>query len=331
VRFVVFGAGAVGGVVGARLRQGSYDVTLIARGEHYRALAANGLRIEDPQQQAVVAMAAVQEPGAVRWRGDEVVLLATKSQDTEAALKALEASAPPETAVVCVQNAVENERIALRLFGHVYGAVVMVPAAHLEPGVVQSYGTTLSGVLDVGRYPAGVDERAKAIAAALRASRFESTAREDVMRFKYAKLVMNLANAVEAMCRPGAAANELAELARAEGRNVLRAAQIEFDAGDVADVLGRWQRMGVREIAGRGRLGSSSWQSLARGTGAVEADYLNGEIVLLGRTWGIETPVNELVQRSINRLARERGSPRSLPAEELLAALGVEVGGSVDR
>jgi 2-dehydropantoate 2-reductase len=328
MRFVVLGAGAVGGVVGARLHQAGFDVALIARGAHLRAIAEAGLRIEDPDATAVVPIAAVGTPDALAWHGDEVVLLATKSQDSSAALHALRATAPPGTAVVCVQNAVENERLALRLFADVYGAVVMVPATHLDPGVVQSYGTALSGVIDVGRYPSGVDERAREIAEALRASRFESSAREDVMRFKYAKLIMNLGNAIEAAFKPGVGTDALTELARAEGREVLRAAQIEFEAGDVADVRGRWERMGVRDIAGRGRAGSSSWQSLARGTGSVEADFLNGEVVLLGRTLGIETPVNEFARLSVNRLAHERAEPRSLVAEDLLARLGLEADGS---
>jgi len=331
MRFVVFGAGAVGGVVGGRLHQAGFDVTLIARGGHYRAIAERGLRLEDPDASAVLRIPVEQGPEAVAWGGDDVVLLATKSQDSGGALQALRASAPSDVAVVCVQNAVENERIALRLFANVYGAVVMVPATHLDPGVVQSYGTTLSGVIDVGRYPGGVDDRSRAIAGALSASRFESTPREDVMRFKYAKLIMNLGNAVEAACSPGAAADRLIETVRAEGRDVLRAAQIEFEAGDVSDVRGRWQRMGVREIAGRGRAGSSSWQSLARGTGAVEADYLNGEIVLLGRMLGIDTPANELVRQAVNRLAHGRGEPRTAAAEELLAQLGIEADGSTDR
>jgi 2-dehydropantoate 2-reductase len=326
VRFVVFGAGAVGGVIGARLHQASFDVTVIARGDHYRAIVGEGLRIEDPDTTVVLPIPAVQSARDVRWEGDEVVLLATKSQDSDGALQALQAAAPASTPIVCAQNGVSNERLALRLFAHVYGAVVMVPATHLDPGVVQSYGTALSGMIDVGRYPRGLDERAREICVALGAARFESRAREDVMPFKYAKLIMNLANAVEAACRPGPAADELAERVREEGRDVLRAAQIEFEVGDVHDVQGRWQRMGVREIAGRPRAGSSSFQSLARGTGAVEADYLNGEIVLVARELGIDAPVNELVRQAINRLAHERRSPRSVPAEELLAQLGIEAG-----
>jgi 2-dehydropantoate 2-reductase len=57
------------------------------------------------------------------------------------------------------------------------------------------------------------------------------------------------------------------------------------------------------------------------GAGAIEADYLNGEIVLLGREHGVPTPVNELPCRLANRMAREEPSPGLRTAEEFLAAL----------
>ena len=142
-------------------------------------------------------------PAAREWSGDEVVLLATKSQDTVGALTGAAAAAPASTPVVCLQNGVENERIALRLFANVYGAVVMSPTAHLEPGIVQAYGTQGTGVIDVGRYPSGLDALSEEIANALGASDFSSMARPDIMRFKYAKLLSNLANAVDAICEPG--------------------------------------------------------------------------------------------------------------------------------
>ena len=123
---------------------------------------------------------------------------------------------------MCLQNGVENERVALRLFANVYGAVVMVPTAHLEPGIVQAYGTTLTGVIDLGRYPRGADDVARQIVRALGRSRFESAVREDVMRFKHAKLVMNLGNAVGALCGSGSSSEELTALAREEGRAVLQ-------------------------------------------------------------------------------------------------------------
>jgi 2-dehydropantoate 2-reductase len=68
--------------------------------------------------------------------------------------------------------------------------------------------------------------------------------------------------------------------------------------------------------------GGSSWQSLTRGTGSIEADYLNGEIALLGREHGIPTPVNETLQRLANRAAADRRPPGSLLPEEILALVG---------
>ena len=79
--------------------------------------------------------------------------------------------------VICVQNGVENERIALRYFERVYGAVVMLPAAHMEPGVVQAYGSLLTGIVDIGRYPDGVDSVCEQVTAALAACQFSSQPR----------------------------------------------------------------------------------------------------------------------------------------------------------
>ena len=62
VRFVIFGAGAIGGVVGARLAQAGRDVVLIARGAHYDAIREHGLRIEDPVQRAVLVDRRVSDP-----------------------------------------------------------------------------------------------------------------------------------------------------------------------------------------------------------------------------------------------------------------------------
>jgi 2-dehydropantoate 2-reductase len=72
------------------------------------------------------------------------------------------------------------------------------------------------------------------------------------------------------------------------------------------------------EIDGTPRGGGSSWQSLNRGTGTIEADYLNGEIALLGRLHGVPTPLNDLLQRLANGFARERRAPGSLPFDELV-------------
>jgi 2-dehydropantoate 2-reductase len=168
-------------------------------------------------------------PASIDWTGAEVVLLTTKSHDTRGALQALRAAAPSATPIVCMQNGVDNERQALRVFENVYGAVVMVPAAHIEPGVVQAHASRLTGIIDIGRYPDGVDERCEAIVEALEASRFSSRAHRDVMRRKHAKLLLNLANAVGAIAR---LADRVARDRR--GPQTLEAQDIISEVGEAA-------------------------------------------------------------------------------------------------
>jgi 2-dehydropantoate 2-reductase len=319
MRFVIFGAGAIGGAVGARLHQSGHAVTLIARGAHLETIRRDGLTFLTPVERVVLPLPAVGDPGAAEWNGDEVVLLATKSQDTLGALTALRDAAGSGVPVVCLQNGVENERVALRLFDEVYGAVVMLPAAHLEAGTIEAYGAETTGHIDVGRYPGGVDERCEEICAALAASRLDSRPVADVMRLKYAKLLLNLTNAVGALFGASDRRHELAELVTAEGRAVLDAAGVSYDAPEIADIEARWRRWGVRDIDGRGRAGSSTWQSLARGTGALETDYLNGEIVLQGRLHGVPTPLNRRLCELAGAAARERSAPGTLSADDVLA------------
>ncbi len=321
MRFVIFGAGAIGGVVGARLHESGSEVVLIARGANHDAIAAHGLTLETPEQRVTLAIPVAPSPSAVSFAADDVVLLATKSQDTETALDALREAAPITTPVVCVQNGVENERVAARRFANVYGAVVMAPTAYLEPGVVQAYGTALTGQIDIGRYPHGVDGRCQDICRALSAAGFGSEPRTDIMRFKHAKLIANLGNSVQAICGPDSGADELLGRVREEGRAVLRAAAIEFTADDVTDVRGRWDRWQVGEIEGRQRAGGSTWQSIVRGTGTIETDYLNGEIVLRGRQVGVPTPVNELLQALAHQTVRDQRPPGWLSPGEVLGRL----------
>ena len=106
---------------------------------------------------------------------------------------------------------------------------------------------------------------------------------------------------------------------RAEGEACLRAAGIDF-ASPEEDKERRGDRMSVRPVNGEFRGGGSSWQSLARGR-SIETDYLNGEIVLLGRLHGVATPANALMQRVANEQARVGAAPKSVSPSELLAVL----------
>ena len=319
--YVVYGAGAVGGVVGAHLHRAGLPTTLVARGDHLDAIRERGLLLDTEDGVETVAVPAVGGAAAIAWTDDTVVLLSVKSHQTAAALDDLVSHAPAGTVIVCAQNGVANEQLVLRHFAATYALCVMLPAAHVEPGVVVQQCWPVPGILDLGRFPGGVDDVADAVAADLRAAGFASQARPDVMAWKYRKLVMNLANGVTATCRPGGPAyDELIRRARDEGERAIAAAGIAMVSAE-QDVERRGDLLRGRDRTDRTR-GGSTWQSLRRGTGNVEIDYLAGEVVLLGRLHGVPTPVNELLQRTTTELARSRGPAAGLDPATLLAALG---------
>ena len=320
MRIVIYGAGAIGGVLGGRLFEHGHDVVLIARGAHYEAMRAHGLRIETPEGDGVFRLPVVDSPAGVDWDTDDVVVLAMKTQDIVHALGALVSAGVADVPVVCAQNGVESERMAARRHDNVYGVCVMCPAAHLRPGVVQAFSVPMPGMFDVGRFPTGTDALAGALADAFSAATFHAVARPDIMRWKYTKLLMNLGNAAEALSGPSARMSEIARQAGAEGIAVLRAAGIDF-VSDEDFAARRGDLIRPQPIGGGPRPGGSSWQSLERGTGRIEADYLNGEIALLGRLHGVPTPANALLQRAANEAARLGRPPGETSADALLGEL----------
>jgi 2-dehydropantoate 2-reductase len=338
MRYVVLGAGAVGGTVGGRLADVGHDVVLVARGAHAVAMREHGLRLAMPGRVIEARVDVVDDLRRLDLHADDVLILATKSQDTVGILDgiaALDVAGDPATSlpIVCMQNGVANERMALRRFARVYGCVVMLPAVLLDPGRIDAQGTPYSGLLDLGLAPHGWDATAERIAADLSGCGFVSRAVPDIMRWKYAKLLRNLGNSIEALCGHDLddadmkTVVELDERMKEEATRAFRAAGIDW-ASD-----GEWKDRRQRQVEhapveGRGRVGGSSWQSLARGSGSIEADYLNGEIVLLGRLHAVATPVNALLQREANRAARSGAPVGALGVSALMDSVAAEEGTS---
>jgi len=142
-----------------------------------------------------------------------------------------------------------------------------------------------------------------------------------VMRWKYTKLLMNLGNAVEAICVRDADAGELVSRARREARHVFEAAGIAYASKEEEEAR-RGDLLQVREIRGSLRGGGSSWQSIARGLGSIEADALNGEVVRIAASVDLAARVNAVILDRAVAAAAARVAPNSIPAAELLAALG---------
>ncbi len=326
MRYIIYGAGGVGGVTGARLFEAGHAVVLICRGAHLDAIRRDGLHVIAPDDELRLPVPAVGHPSEVEFRPDDVVVLTMKTQDTETALRDLEAAGGLDLPLVCCQNGVENERRAARRFPRVYAMISFTYTTYLEPGTVLCNAAPVAGVFDLGSYPAGVDEVAARIAADWSGARMVSVDRPDMMRYKYAKLLGNLGNAIQAMIsEPLNSENHrrLSQRLSDEALAVYAAGGIDFAGDDEVREEAR-RHFHIAEARGRAYPGGSTWQSLVRDRPDVETDYLNGEIVLLAHQYGVPAPFNSLARRLVIQMAVKGEKPGRYTAAELEAMLEAE-------
>ena len=177
MRFIVYGAGAVGGVVAARLHQHGHEVALIARGAHLEAIRRNGLRLQSADEDVALPIPAFATPTDIEFREDDVVLLGVKSQDTVDAQR-VRSRRPPRSLPSChSRTASPTSPRCCGWFANVYGVCVMAPTAHVEAGSRPGQQRRRSaGCSTSVATPDGVDGTATEIADALRRARFESIA-----------------------------------------------------------------------------------------------------------------------------------------------------------
>lgn len=317
MRFIIMGLGAVGGTVAALLHRAGHTVIGVARGAHLAAIERDGLTLATPRETFAAKLSVCGSLAGIVPNPDDALVLAMKTQDTQGALDSALAAGFGKARIVCLQNGLENERLALRLFPDVYGVCVVLPSAYDAPGHVEDFGHPHPGILDVGRWPSGRDAAADAIAAALRNAGFQSESTADIQRLKAGKLLMNLGNAIELACGPGAHWIDLYAAVRAEAETVFKAAGMGF-AGQSEDARRRGD-FKLAPIAGRARSGGSTWQSVARGLSSVETDYLNGEIVLLGRLHGMAAPLNARLAETARAIAAGQAKPGSFSPQAFLA------------
>jgi 2-dehydropantoate 2-reductase len=311
MRYIIYGAGAIGGGIGGRLFEAGNDVVLVCRGAHLEAIRQDGLLLRSPEGEVRLPVPAVGHPREVDFTADDAVILTMKTQDTERALLDLETSGGADLPVVCAQNGVENERLAARRFARVYGMLVAMPATFLTPGEVTIEGTPLTGVLHTGRFPSGTDAVAERICADISRSRMLAEPDPRVMRLKYTKLLANLGNAVQVITEGRRGDPEfrsfMAEVRR-EALACYAAAGIDY-ATDEEYAARASNHLRIGEVAGQPRGGSSTWQSMVRGHTTLEVDYLNGEICLLGTLHGVPTPYNSVLRRLATQIAAAGDAP----------------------
>ena len=318
MRIVIYGVGAVGGTLAVMLTKAGHEVIGIARGRQLEAIQQNGLLLRTPDGDHHARFACLADPSEIAFRPDDVVLLTMKTQDTPAALDRLRAAGVEQQAVFCFQNGVSNEDFALRLFPNVYGVVVEMPTTFTIPGEIGDFFTPKLGIFDIGRYGVGNSETGTKLAAILDSAGFSAFYQADIKPWKYAKLLMNLGNAIDTAIGDAKARQPYVDAARKEAHAVFAA------AGIVPADMKREERLALAtlgDIQGVARVVSSSAQSLARGAGSIETDYLNGEIVLLGRKLGVPTPVNAYFASLTQAMMRQNRPVGSVPLDEIAKAL----------
>jgi 2-dehydropantoate 2-reductase len=330
MRFVVCGAGAIGGVIGGQLAKAGLDVIFIEKNpEHADAINRAGLVLKGVHGTHAVRVPAVKEARAAGLRAGDAIVLAVKSHHTDAAAAELRAVAGLELPVFCAQNGVRNEEMAARHFRDVNGVMVLIGAKHLVPGEVVH---TSSGPLGVGTWPTGLGASARDFADALGKTELPVYTTENVQAAKWNKMLMNLNNATmgltglsgqEARSNPEARAF-MADV-NEEGVRVVRAAGIPFEgppgAASIEEQI-RWLRSdapGPAVPAEEARGYASLWQDLHHRRGEVEADYFNGEIVRLGKQAGVPTPYSSLLLTLIKEMAAARERPGKYTVAQLRA------------
>ncbi|HET9873594.1 MAG TPA: 2-dehydropantoate 2-reductase N-terminal domain-containing protein [Propionibacteriaceae bacterium] len=338
-RYIILGAGAIGGAIGGRLAHAGSDAALVARGDHLAALQTNGLRLRTPTEDLRIPVTAVGAAAELELTADDVLVVATKTHQAGDALaswadapvrsEGRESTAGELLPVLMALNGVASEGIALRYFARVFGVCVWMPAVHLVPGEVIVRGAPTSGMFHLGRYPAALTDQADRrlltrIEQDWTAANFDIRLPTDVMPWKYRKLISNIGNAFQALVGPGGGVRPLVRAAEAEARDVLSRAGIDCTS-DAEETQARAAGFTMRPVPGvPDDVGGSTWQSLTRGTGNVETDYLNGEIALLARLHGLAAPINATMA-SLARVAAATGQrPGVLSAADLARRLGLE-------
>jgi 2-dehydropantoate 2-reductase len=338
-RYVIIGAGAIGGTVGAVLARAGSPTVLVARGRHAEILAAEGLTLRTPDGTFHASVTAVSRAEQLRLTPDDVLVFTTKTQQLDVALQdwvdqpvhgpdGVIGTAGELLPGMTALNGVAAEEKALRYFSRVFGICVWLPAVHLEPGQVIVRSWPVVGQFHIGRWPAPLRTRADAellqgLTETWGAAGIRVRVVDDVAPWKYNKLLSNLGNAVGALSADGADVSEVVAAVRGEGEHVLRYAGIEFVSFKVSTAA-RADGPSPRPVPGSETGASNStWQSLSRNTGNVETDFFNGEIVRIAHRHGIMAPINAALARAVRAAVRTGLGPSRYSAAQLAKLLGI--------
>ena len=303
MHIVVMGAGAVGGYFGAKLARAGETVTLVARGEHLTALQRDGLRIRSVVEgEYVVRPAAVEDVRGLT--AAEAILFCVKSFDTETAAEHIRPIVGPNTAVLSLQNGINNEDTIDEILGpgHAIGGVAQVFAAIDRPGVIAHHflGRIIFGELD-GR----LTPRAESLARAFARAAIDAQLSTDIRRALWEKYVLICAMGMTALTRSPIGVVRDTPPCWQMFRTIVEEL-VALAAADKAGLApGSVDRIMQTATAIAPGNFSSLYQDLSRGK-RLELEALHGHAVRLGERLGVATPAVAAVYAALTPHAAGR-------------------------
>jgi len=288
MKIVIVGSGGVGGYFGARLARAGEDVTFVARGAHLQAIREHGMRIRS----AVDGEWSVQAGAVETLEGHapaDIVLLCVKSYDTEQAAELIRPVVGEHTAILSLQNGIDNEGKLAHLYGddRVLGGVAYIFANIEAPGVIAHHQL---GRIVFGRLDGQASDRATAFADACNRAGITAEISRDIRKTLWEKYVflVALAGTTTVTRLPVAFIREVPETRKLWERQIdelLALAEADGAALD-AEVKARCVRL--MESLAPGNY-SSLYQDLMNGK-RLELDTLHGHATRLGESFGVPTP-----------------------------------------
>jgi len=292
MRIAVYGTGGVGGYFGGRLAQAGADVRFIARGAHLQALRERGLRVRSVTGDFEVRAPATDDPAEVG--SCDFVLFCVKTFDTDAAAARLGPLVGEDTAVVSLQNGVENEETLARAVGedHVMGGAAFIFAEIAGPGVIRHTGGPAS--ITFGELDGRASERAQRLLARCEQAGFGAELSADIKTVLWAKLAFICAQAglTAAVRLPIGEIRGAAAAWAAFGRLVAEVCAVAEAEGHPVPPAARERALALAQAMPDSF--SSLHDDLVAGH-RMELDALHGFIVRRAARHGLAVPMSEAV------------------------------------
>jgi 2-dehydropantoate 2-reductase len=291
MRWLILGAGSVGGYFGGRLQEAGGDVTFLVRPARAALLRQRGLAIESPDGAARLQPQLLL-PGENAPQPFDAVLLTCKAYDLEAAIASLAPYVGQRTAILPLLNGLPHlDRLEAAFSAErVLGGVCHISATLGPNGEIRHLD--LPPRLMFGERAGGSSARTQAIAADLAPARFKSIASDDILQDMWEKFTM-LASLAALTCLMR---GTVGEIMRSGGAGIARS--MLGEAAAVATASGHGPRAKFLEATGErltdpnSTVQASMLRDLERG-GPTEAAHILGDMVARGRRLGVATPLIE--------------------------------------